>query len=339
MAVIVKNAAGLVARGGHGILTQFVLYAGCMNSERTRSTPHPLSPRHWPVRFGLGLLWLLVQLPYRWQLALGRRLGIWSMRLSKRRRHIAATNLRLCFPELDGHARQHLLREHFGSLGISALEVALGWWASDRRLRPLAHITGLEHLHRAGADGRGVILLSAHLTCLELGGRLLALYAPFHVMYRPHQNVLVERVQRRNRELRFERAIPRDDARGMLRSLKSGHAVWYASDQNYGHKHSVFAPFFNIPAATSTATTRLARLSGAAVVPFFPRRRHDGSGYELTLLPALSNFPSDDAAADTARINRLIEDQVRLAPEQYLWVHRRFKDRPPGSADLYTASP
>jgi KDO2-lipid IV(A) lauroyltransferase len=257
------------------------------------------------------------------------------MHFSARRRHIAETNIRLCFPELTPRARARLVRDHFASLGISMLEVAMGWWASERRLRTLGQVQGLEHLQQALAHGKGVILLSAHFTCLELGGRLLALHAPFHVMYRPHENPVLEHVQRSNREAHFERAIPRDDPRAMLRSLKQNKAVWYAPDQNYGHKHSVFAPFFGVPAATSTATARLARVSGAAVVPFFPIRRGDGRGYDLTLLPALEDFPSDDVAADTARINRLIEDHVRKAPEQYLWAHQRFKDRPAGSPALY----
>ncbi len=298
-------------------------------------SPHLLSPRYWPTWAGLGILWLIIQLPFRWQVALGRALGVATMYVSRRRRHIADTNIRLCFPELSSAERRRLVREHFGSVGVSAFESAMGWWAPDRRLRPLVHIEGLEHLQQAKARGKGVILLSAHFTCLELSGRLLSLFAPFHVMYRRHQNTLAEHIQRRNRELRFERAIPRDDVRGMLRSLKQGHAVWYAPDQNYGHKHSVFAPFFGVPAATATATSRLARISGAAVVPFMPTRRADGRGYDLVIEPALADFPSDDAAADTARINKLIEDYVRKAPEQYLWVHRRFKDRPPGSPSVY----
>lgn len=307
-----------------------------MSSQRPSRPTSLFSPRFWPTWIGVGVLWLLTRLPYRWQLGLGRALGATSMHLSPRRRHIAETNIRVCFPELTETERRRLVREHFASLGMSVLEVAMGWWASERRLRALGRLEGLEHLQQALARGKGVILLSAHFTPLELGGRLLSLHAPFHVMYRQHQNPAVEHVQRRNRETHFERAIPRDDPRGMLRSLRQNKAVWYAPDQNYGHKNSVFAPFFGVPAATSTATARLARLSGAAVVPFFSTRLPHGEGYRLVLLPPLEDFPGNDIAADTARINRLIEDYVRKAPEQYLWTHRRFKNRPPGSPALYT---
>lgn len=296
-----------------------------------------LHPRHWPTWVVLGLLWCAARLPWGWQMACGRLLGRSALLLARRRRAIAATNLRLCFPELHGRRRAALLRKHFESFGMGVIEVAVSWWTPDSRLRALGQIEGLEHVHAALRRGKGVILLSAHFTSLEIGGRLLALHLPFHVVYRPNENPLVEAVMRRGRERRFDKAIARDDIRGMLQSLKQNHAVWYASDQNYGHKHSVFAPFFGIPAATNTATTRIARISGAAVVPFFVERRSDGTGYSLRLLPALNDFPSGDVGADTQRINRLIEDQVRKAPEQYFWMHRRFKDRPPGHSDLYAA--
>jgi KDO2-lipid IV(A) lauroyltransferase len=272
-----------------------------MNADRSLPTSQFWSPRYWPAWLGFGLLWLLTQFPYRWQLAIGKRLGILSMYLSKNRRHIVDVNLRLCFPELTQAQRRLLCRRHFASLGISLLEVALGWWATDERLKPLANIQGLEHMEKALKAGKGVILLSAHLTSLELGGRLLAIHTPFHVMYRRHQNPLVEYLQRRNRETHFEKAIPREDVRDMLRSLRGGKAVWYAPDQNYGHKNSVFVPFFGIPAATNTGTARLARVSDALVLPFFPVRRADGTGYDLILLPPIEDFPSGDALQDTTK--------------------------------------
>lgn len=220
-------------------------------------------------------------------------------------------------------------------MGISIMEVVSGWWAPAKRLKKLVTINGLDYLETALNQGTGVILLSAHFTCLEIGGRLLSLYAPFHVMYRSNENPVVEMFMRKNRELHFEKAIPRDNVREMLNSLKQGKAVWYASDQNFGHKNSVFADFFGVPAATNTATSRLAKLSGASVIPFFPVRRPDGKGYDLNLLPPLDNFPSGDALIDAMRINKLIEDQIRKAPEQYLWMHRRFKDRPGGVDNVY----
>ncbi len=146
-------------------------------------------------------------------------------------------------------------------------------------------------------------------------------------MYRPNENPVLEHQIRGNREARFGEPIKRDDIRGVIRALRCGEGVWYASDQNYGHQHSVFAPFFGIPAATNTATSRIARSTGAAVVPFFTLRLPDGR-YLQIIEPALTDFPSDDPARDAERINHLIEDWVRQAPEQYFWMHRRFKDRP-----------
>lgn len=280
-------------------------------------------------------MWLLAQAPFRLQTAIGSGLGWCMWIVARRRRHIAAINLKLCFPERDAASRQRLLKAHFRSLGMGAVETAMSWWTPARRLRGLVSIQGLEHLHAALQQGKGVILLSGHFTSLEIGGRLLSLHAPFHVLYRVHKNPLFEAVMRRAREAHYDKAIPREDMRAMLRSLRDNMPVWYAPDQDYGRSKSVFAPFFGTPAATITATSRLAKSSGAAVVPFFQRRREDGSGYVLCIYPALNNFPSADVQADARRINELIEEQVLAMPEQYLWVHRRFKTRPEGDATLY----
>lgn len=294
-----------------------------------------INPRYWPAWIGLGVLWCLAQLPFPVQSGIGHGLGLLLYYLSPRRRHIASVNLRLCFPELDEKAHKLLLKKNFKSLGLSFMEVVSGWWLPDRRLQKLVTVEGIEHLQSALKEGNGVILLSAHFTCLEMGGRLLSLYAPFHVMYRSNENPVIEYFMRKNREHHFDKAIPRDNAREMLKSLKQGKAVWYASDQNFGHKHSVFADFFGIAAATNTATSRLARLSGARVIPFFPSRKDNDHGYLLRLFPPLEHFPSKDVQEDASRINHLIEEQVRRTPEQYLWVHRRFKDRPDNQPPFY----
>ena len=294
------------------------------------------APGYWPTWLALGVMWLLAQLPYRLQMASGRGLGWAMVQLGRRRRRIAATNLRLCFPELGEGERGTLLREHFRSLGMGMVETAMSWWTAEAKLSPLAHVEGLEHLQAALARGKGVILLSGHFTSLEIGGRLLALSTPFHVLYRRHKNPLFETIMRRARERNFDKAIPREDMRAMLRSLKQNLPVWYAADQDYGAEKSVFAPFFGIPAATITATSRLAQGSGAAVVPFFQRRLRDGTGYRLQLYPALDGFPGASPEADARRINQIIEEQIATMPEQYLWVHRRFKTRPDGSPPLYT---
>lgn len=284
-----------------------------------------LKPRYWPIWLLLGFVRLAIHLPYPAQLALGRSLG-WLLRHGARRRwQITLVNLQRCFPELDAVARECLARRHFDSLGMAFIEIGMCWWADAARLRKLAHIEGVDNLQTARARGRGVILLSAHFTTLEIGGRLLGLCTDFHLMYRPNQNALIEEVMRRSRERHFDRAIPRNDVRLMLKSLKDSKPVWYAPDQGYRGKNSEMVPFFGLPAPTNTATSRLARASGAPVVPFFVERLPGTQGYALTLEPALEDFPTNDAAADALRINKLLEERIRRVPEQYLWSHDRFK--------------
>ena len=243
----------------------------------------PYSIRYWPTWLGLGLLWCLTRLPYAWQTGIGRLLGTTFRLFASNRKHIAEVNFSLCFPELSDQERQKLLADHFTSLGIGIMEIAMSWWATKQQLEKLVTIDGLQHLQDALKDGRGVILLSAHFTTLEIGGRLLALHAPFHVMYRKHKNPVIERVMKNARIRNFDKAIPRKDLRAMLRSLKQNIPVWYAPDQDYGAKHSIFAPFFGIQAASITASSRIARMSNAAIVPFFQTRLNTGMNAWQTL--------------------------------------------------------
>jgi KDO2-lipid IV(A) lauroyltransferase len=287
-----------------------------------------LAPKYWLVWVGIGLLRMSALLPYRIQRALGRITGRAAMRLTAKRRRIAARNIELCFPELDENDRARLLHEHFESVGIGLFEMAFAWWGGRRRQTGLARVEGLEHLENALARGTGVLLLAGHFTTIELGSTLLLQSAPFYAMYRRFENPLFEEVMRRRRRALAGVVIHRGDFRQMLRCLKEGNAVLYMPDQAYVRQNSVLVPFFSIDAPTSTGTARLARATGAAVVPFLPRRRADGSGYDLLLFPALENFPSGDDIVDARRINRVFEEHARLAPEQYLWMHRRFKGQP-----------
>lgn len=280
-------------------------------------------------------MWLIAQLPYRVQMGIGSLLGWFMYRFAPERRNFAKINLEMCFPEMDTTQRQHLLRKHFDSLGKGMIETTIAWWTPVRRLKKLHAIDGLEHYDAAIQQGNGVILLGAHFTTLEIGIRLLSLHRTYRGMYRQHNNPLFDDVMRNRRESYVDVAHERKDVRGTLRSLKQNHALWYAPDQDYGRQHSVFAPFFGVPAALITATARLSKLSGAPVVPFFQTRREDGSGYDLKLLPPLKNFPSDDDVKDATAINRVIEEEIRTQPAQYLWVHRRFKTQPEGMKRPY----
>ena len=272
--------------------------------DRPRFRASFLHPRFWLLWLGLGLLWLVVQLPYPVLLWLGRGLGALMYRVARSRRQIARRNLQLCFPELSEKERERLLRENFISTGIAFFEMAMSWWWPKSRLQRLAQIQGLEHLQQAQAEGQGVILMTLHFTTLEIGGALLGQWHTIDGMYREHKN-----------------------------------PVFDAPDQDYGRKQSIFVPWFGIQAATVTATTKFARLGRARVIPYTLERLPEGRGYSLVVHPPLDDFPGESEEADCRRINEWIEDAVRQHPEQYLWAHRRFKTRPEGESSLYRKRP
>ncbi len=293
------------------------------------------TPRYWPVWLGMAALRVICLLPHPLRLASGRALGRLLHRVAAERRAVTRRNLALAFPELTEAARNALAREHFEALGMSLIELGLGRWASDREMLSLTHIVGTEHLARAVAGGRGVILLSAHFTTLEMSGVVLSMHCPpFDAVYRKGRNELITEILRTSRERSARGTIEKNDIKSMVRSLRDGYPVWYAPDQSYNLKQSALLTFFGVPAMTNTATGTLARLGRAAVVPFFPRRLADGS-YELKLLPALEDFPSGDAEADTMRYVKILEERIRQCPEQYYWVHRKYKNLPGGMPDYY----
>lgn len=305
--------------------------------ERPRFRRYFLHPRFWPLWLGLGGLWLVVQLPYGALLRLGRWLGLGMYHVASERRRVAARNLELCFPQMPPVERKRLLKENFASTGIAFFEMAMSWWWPKARLAKLAHIEGLEHLQAAQRDGEGAILMALHFTTLEIGAALLGQRHTIDGMYREHRNALFDFVQRQGRERHNldSLAVEREDVRGMIKLLRKGRAIWYAPDQDYGAKQSIFVPLFGIEAATVTATTHFARLGKARVIPFTQRRLEDGSGYRLVLHPPLEGFPGESEAADALRINQWVEQAVTECPEQYLWAHRRFKSRPAGAPKLY----
>lgn len=295
-----------------------------------------LGPKHWPTWIGLAFLRTCTLLPYRVQMGLGRFIGYLSYHLIARRRHIVETNIQLAFPDLNETEQKKLVKKTFYSTGIGIFETAMAWWGSQRRLQSMVNIKGLEHLQDALAQGKGVILLSAHFSSLELSGRLLSFSQPFQVTYKRAHNPLMEAILRHSRKKHFIDAINTYDTREMISGLKKNVATWYAMDQDLGPRLHVFAPFMGIPTCTLTTASRLAKMSGAIVVPYFPKRLESCCKYELTIHPAFENFPSADKLEDTTRINDLITQHVKDAPDQYLWVHRRFKTRPPGEPDVYT---
>ncbi len=306
-----------------------------MSTNAPRFTAALLHPRHWPTWLGLGLLWLIIRLPFPWLCALGRRIGRLFHRFGGSRRRIVERNIELCFPQLDENQRRALVRENFENYGIALFETPIAWWWSERRLARLVNVEGVEHIREL--RGQGALLMAMHFTMLELGGQALARHVSMDAMYRPHASPVYEYVQSRGRLARSpdSAVFPRKDVRGVTRALRQGRVIWYAPDQDYGARQSVFAPFFGIEAASVTATARLARLGRARVLPFTHFRRPDDSGYDVTVHPPLEAFPGEDDRADAARVNAVVEDFVRRHPAQYLWAHRRFKTRPPGEESLY----
>jgi Kdo2-lipid IVA lauroyltransferase/acyltransferase len=300
---------------------------------RSDLTAAPRGPRHWPTWVGLGFAFVLARLPWPLQRRLGAGIGALLKSLMRSRRRVAEANIALCLPELDAPARRALLDAAFRDLGVGVFEFLRAWWGDVTPMRRHARIDGIELLHALRAEGRGVIMVSGHFMTLELCGRLLCDHVPVAGMYRRHDAPAMEWAVLRGR-LRYACAMfRREELRPAIRHLKGAGILWYAPDQDMLGKDAVFAPFFGQPASTITATHQLARLTGAAVVPFFHRR--DGDRYVLRIGVPLEGFPSADAVADTARVNAAIEAMVREAPSQYLWIHKRFKRRPPGLPPVY----
>lgn len=293
------------------------------------------TPNYWPLWCGLGLLRVSCWLPYKTQMTLGRQIGRVAHRFAAQRRAITRCNLALAFPELSMEERDGLALAHFESLGMGLMEMGLGRWASDEKLLQLISIEGVENLEQAVTGGVGIILLSAHFTSMEISGRILSLYCPpFDVVYRRSRNEFMTEILRTTREVSGRHSIEKNDIKSMIRSLREGTPVWYAADQSYNRKQSAVLPFFGVPAMTNTATGSLARLGKAVVIPFYPRRLPEG-GYLLRLLPPIDSVPSDDPLEDTRKCVAILEDQVRLAPEQYYWVHRKYKDLPEPLPNYY----
>ena len=295
--------------------------------------PPPLSPRRWPAWALIGLGWTLARWPPRLQRAVGPGVGWLMFHLLRSRRRVAATNLALCFPELTDAQRERLLRANFRALGLGAFEFLRAWWGRAPAAAE-CELSGIEHLEAARAGGRGVILVSAHFTTLEICMSLLCQRIPLAGMYRPHEEPAMEWAVKRGRLRHAVAMFSRDQLRPALRHLKHGGLLWFAPDQETRRGESVFVPFFGRPAWSLTSTHQLARLSGAAVLPLFHERLADGR-YRLQVLPALDDFPGTDATADTARVMAALEDLVRRCPSQYLWLHQRFKRQPDGSKRRY----
>ena len=293
------------------------------------------APNYWYLWLFLGLLRLSCLLPYDRQLRIFKAAGRLLHRFDTKRRLTARRNIQLCFPELSAQERDALVLAHYEAIGASMVELSLARWMSNDEVAAMSQIEGAENLTEPLRQGQRVILLTGHFTPLELSGRVMEEICPnIDAVFQMHPNKLLTEILRTTRERVATSTIESSDVRAMVRSLKSGMALWFAPDQSVRSKQSVLTTFFGEPAFNNTATTKLAKLGKAVAIPWFLHRLPEG-GYKMTILPRIANFPSDDPVEDTKRFVAILEDQIRRFPEQYIWTYRKFKGRPDPLPDAY----
>ena len=293
-----------------------------------------LHPRHWSTWLLLAYMRLAAWLPLPVIVFLGSLTGELLYLLAHERRRVAAINLKIAFPDATKARLRQLNRACFRNVAIGILEIGLVWWA-PRRVRNLTELVGLEHLEEEISAGRGAILLTAHFTSIEVGLPVLSAHTSLQAMYKRPKNQLMGHFMARHRA-RFTAIIAGHRAPiGMIRGLMRGHAMWYAPDQDFGDADLVFVPLFGVEATALTAPSRIAGIAGVRVLPCGLRRLPYGRGYRLTISPPLKNFPTDDPMRDALVINQTTEKLILENPEQYLWVHKRYKRRPDGTFGIY----
>ncbi|MCK9201746.1 MAG: lipid A biosynthesis acyltransferase [Gallionella sp.] len=287
------------------------------------------------ARLGVFILWLIHFLPFRAIAAIGNGVGLLLYLLSAERRRVGAINLKLCFPELGDDARKKLLRDHFMMFGRGLIERSILWWSSAEYIRSLIRVEGAEHFE--AIKDKPAILLTPHFVGMDAGGQWIAQHADTVCMYANQKNrYLTELLLQKRARFRNQRLYSRlQGLRPILKGMRAGMPFIYPPDQDQGVKDGAFIPFFGVPAATMTSVPRIAQMTGAKVVPSITRILPGNAGYVLTFYPAWDNYPSGDDIADARRMNAFIEDRIREMPEQYFWLHKRFKNRPEGEERFY----
>ncbi|UJF19106.1 LpxL/LpxP family Kdo(2)-lipid IV(A) lauroyl/palmitoleoyl acyltransferase [Vibrio sp. SS-MA-C1-2] len=293
-------------------------------------------PKYLPIWLGAGFMFLVSLLPYRFQYHLGRQLGKVMMKLMPRRVAIARTNLELCFPEMAEQEKEKMVKDNFSSLGLGLFETAMAWFWPDWRVENNVTYKGLEHIKALQDEGKGVLLIAIHSLNLEFGARAFGIKNPGVGVYRANKNPLYDWIQFSGRVRSNKYMLDRKDVKGMLRGLRKGDILWYAPDHDYGPRRSTFAPLFAVEkACTTTGTSLLANASRCALVPFTIVRNPDGQGYTMEIEPPLDKLPRHDDTLAATQVNQAIERSILRAPEQYMWLHRRFKTRPEGEEHSY----
>jgi KDO2-lipid IV(A) lauroyltransferase len=287
------------------------------------------------TRAALGLVWLLRLLPLQLLAPLGRGLGFLFYLLGRERREVVLTNLKLCFPQQTEAERLRVGRAHFQAFGRSLLEHGILWWSSKARVQRLVRIEGIEHWQATA--GRPVILLAPHFIGLDMGGMRLGSEYRIVSVYSRQKDPTFDAAlySGRTRFVMPELYSRQEGVRSVVKALRRGLPFYYLPDMDYGERDSIFVPFFGVRAATITGLSRIARLAGAIVVPAVTRQLPGAAGYALTFYPAWRDFPSNDVERDTRRMNAFVEERVLEMPEQYYWLHKRFKTRPPGEVKYY----
>jgi len=287
------------------------------------------------ARLGVFILWLVHFLPFRLIVAMGNGLGVVLHAVGKERREVALTNLRLCFPAMSEAQRKQLVRDHFKMFARGLLERTILWWSSGERIRSLIRVEGAEHFE--AIKDKPSILLTPHFVGMDVGGQWIAQHSDTVCMYARQKSIyLTELLLHKRARFRNQQLYSRQQGlRPILKGMREGHPFIYPPDQDQGVKDGAFIPFFGVPAATMTSLPRIAQMTNAKVVPSITRVLPGGEGYVLTFYPAWENYPSGDDVADARRMNEFIEQRILEMPEQYFWLHKRFKTRPEGETSFY----
>ncbi|SFB81951.1 LpxL/LpxP family Kdo(2)-lipid IV(A) lauroyl/palmitoleoyl acyltransferase [Pseudoalteromonas denitrificans] len=292
-----------------------------------------LHPKFWLTWLGTAILYVISWLPFKFQIAMGKGLGRLLHKYFKKRKHIAQRNIELCFPEMPKTQQSALVLQSLENTGIAVFESGMAWWWPEWRVkRHHGDIKGFEHIKKAQESGKGVLLLVPHMLHLEMSGRMMGVSQNGVGFYRPHNNPLIEYFMTKGRLRSNEYLIGKKDVKGLLKALSKQKLCYYLPDQDYGRKRCEFVPFFAMTeTATTTGTTLFASSKNCETIGFSSKRTTDGK-YDIEITPIFENFPTDDSKTDLTKINQHIEYAINNAPEQYMWLHRRFKTRPDKNA-------
>ncbi len=294
-----------------------------------------LAPKHWPSWVLVGYMWLVSRLPFSWGMALCRGSKPLLKRVLRKRAVIAEQNIRACFPELEDAEVATMLDQHFVGLAAMVGEMIYSWWGNKALFERIGSIHGLKHIEAAKAAGHGVILITIHTTCMEIGAHILSTQFPLHAVYRPYRNPVLDRLSRKARLKSNGHIFAKQELRKVVKALNSKATLWYTTDLDVKTRQGLFVPFLGVPASALDAPIRLAKKTGAVLIPMVPIRE-PGNHYRVEILPPLENFPSGSILDDLRQINAVNEKMVLMAPAQYWWIHRRFKSRPPGEPAFYS---